>query len=347
MSLLSLQLQAGAVSGGGGGTTNPDPVSKDRIARSLFDIAAPALITWFNKEESEYLTFGRLSPNAPKALERFLSNSDKFKETIIHLQVDLMQSVPCLDLYGRENDASIHSVNEGSICMSAHTMAPKLNRFNVDQEVVALLAHEVAHLFGADEEEAHELQIYVLEDLHRNPVRDMKFAIERFSDWSSNYRVKNIREISKAMLNRPEKTSASSMDRLREYFMGVSEELYFLNSGYGLLDAKLHRVLLEVTALTYMLEDFTCMNEDYNDLKDYCAENFEKGFGGKEQIGIFQYLGNIQGYQDPRQSIYLNKKLTNYEELKAYAVLFDKHILQVMNYVHNLKYEQVGVNRVD
>ena len=346
MSLLSLQLQAGAVSGGGGGTTNPDPVSKDRIARSLYDIAAPALITWFNSEEVDYLTFGKINSRAPKALKRFIADSNRFKEIVFHLQVDLMQSVPCLDLYGRPNDASVHSVNEGSICMSAFTMAPKLNEYNVDQEIVALLAHEVAHLFGADEEEAHELQIYLLEFLYRNSVAKMKTAIEQYAS-NNNFYFTNLRSISTQMELRPSIISSYEISQISKNMHELLNQIIVLNSGYNLLDAQATMAFAEIKKITMLLEDFVCSVEQNNPEQKECIETYNKGFGGKEEVTIYEYYANLFYSPVQRDGFFKVQKLKTVDDLKKYGKLIYDYNNNIFNYIYNLKYQQVGINRID
>jgi hypothetical protein len=51
-------------------------------------------------------------------------------------------------------------------------MAPKLNQWNVTAETLALHAHEVAHLLGADEKEARDLQMRIVDFIMREDAID-------------------------------------------------------------------------------------------------------------------------------------------------------------------------------
>jgi hypothetical protein len=155
---------AGSISGGGGGTVPANPVGNAVIADILKESRSTLLMyfrsldagpgKWPTNEGDDRRLFGG-SP----------SIYDVINETVIEAQ----SSAPCRDGDGNEVDGSIVTTN-GGICISLQRLGAKLDRTNAFSQTVALVAHELSHKLGFNEDEATQLQKEMLDRLEENNV---------------------------------------------------------------------------------------------------------------------------------------------------------------------------------
>lgn len=80
----------------------------------------------------------------------------------------------CLDSQGREVDASIYGVGPNQVCLSEQRLSQKLTTGSAPAQLAALLAHEISHKVGANEESAELLQFLILGTLVYQAETDLK-----------------------------------------------------------------------------------------------------------------------------------------------------------------------------
>ena len=150
---LSLDANAGNVSGGGGGGTLPaSPVSNWRI----YQIITHAKIDLRLFLKSQQYDYGLYSSGA---LDQKLFGGDRtLYDALESTDIEIRMDGPCFDANQQPVDGSIHATKPGDICISAASMAPKLIEERAYTETLALILHELAHTLGADEKEASEYQ---------------------------------------------------------------------------------------------------------------------------------------------------------------------------------------------
>lgn len=68
----------------------------------------------------------------------------------------------CRDRAGNEVDASVYGVAENEICLSQNRLLRKLSWGNAATQLPALLAHELSHKLGTNEQEAETIQFMIL-----------------------------------------------------------------------------------------------------------------------------------------------------------------------------------------
>ncbi len=176
---------AGGVSHGGGGTTNPDPTTPIKVMQALTLPSLPALVFYLYEAERTYSSFSpqeklkspfrKLFPPAPAR--------DIFA-LVRNPRIDLFWTKPCRDYDGAAYDGSVVATRVDAVCLSPFTMAPKLNKYNVQAETLALLLHELSHLLGTTEAEAVSVQISALEALSEMGIDDV---ISKAGDLAQEY----------------------------------------------------------------------------------------------------------------------------------------------------------------
>ena len=149
--------QAGAVSGGGGGTLPAFPVDEQTLVRAVIESRGP-IDAFLKGIESLYLLPSGSASAPPHAFDKlFAPGADVFK-LLADVKVHLERENPCYDSDGKPVDGSSVTKTPNGICISLPRLKEKLNISNYQAEIVALVLHEISHLLGTTEEEAVEIQ---------------------------------------------------------------------------------------------------------------------------------------------------------------------------------------------
>jgi hypothetical protein len=167
---------AGGVSDGGGGTTNPNPANPDWITFAAGEYGR-VIQAWLYKQEKDFLEL-RPEERTLSSYSKLFGHSKDVFSVLPSVKFELRMNAPCLDANGAPKDASIFGKEEGSLCLSPYSMAPKLNEQNYDRETVALMIHEISHLMGTTEEEAVKIQKDALLDLNKISLSDENTSID-------------------------------------------------------------------------------------------------------------------------------------------------------------------------
>jgi hypothetical protein len=178
----------GTITGGGGGTTNPDPVPQYAIESTVADYTGLILISWFRYEQHAY-NLGSEAEKLKSPFRKVFESKTSIFELIRDSSVEIRSNGPCLDAEGKPWDGSIYASSPNVICLSSYTMAPKLNFANVEAETIALAAHEYSHLLGTNEDEAKAIQQAALNTFTQTKFDTIRFQVDQMavsfesSDW--------------------------------------------------------------------------------------------------------------------------------------------------------------------
>ena len=155
--LMSLHALAGGVGGGGGGTLSR-PATPQDIVESAKLHSGFLVKAWLMSQEERFKDYLDDDQRAADPLHKFFFSRRNVYEILATTPIELRTSGPCRDADGNAVDGSVHASLPNAICISAVSMAPKLNKENFEGETAALILHELSHLFGANESEAVEIQ---------------------------------------------------------------------------------------------------------------------------------------------------------------------------------------------
>jgi len=178
---------AGGVDGGGGNTRPGQPVTEAEL-RQVLDQGRSMVIFLMNSYSSA-ATGKRPQPLPVKLFAGPVSMLDRLRA----VDVTLVTAGPCLDEAGNPVDGSA-SQRKQTVCLSLPRLLEKLNRDNLRNQTLALVAHEYSHLVGTTESEAEELQEYVLETLRNRDAGEIYVAASNakyfLDDWVPDLRQK-------------------------------------------------------------------------------------------------------------------------------------------------------------
>jgi hypothetical protein len=152
LSLNTVALADGGVSGGGGGSVPENPVGRYAVEEFLQD-ARGELLMFFNGQDRG-LAGGLFSD--------LFHSSPNIYEIVRQTKIGIKQNGPCIGKDGKEYDGSVVGPDSTSICISTDQLGKKLTKDNAHRQTLALVAHEYAHLLGYDEDKAVKLQKFVI-----------------------------------------------------------------------------------------------------------------------------------------------------------------------------------------
>jgi len=272
---------AGAVSGGGGGTTNPHPANPDSIVYSVKNYSAKIITTWFNIREA---VFNRLDPEKKKASPYYkIFQSDKnIFELIKSTEAELRMSRPCLDAQGLERDGSIYASKPQAICISPFTMAPKLSEYNYTQETLALIIHELTHLMGADEEEAESIQQDAIYDFNKMDFMDVIVNIDLLSGKYSKGDISMLIEEMKWAVQWPDMLNLDEFNRWSHSLLNIKNAVEYNHSDkINFLRDSQYKLLTPQFSKLTAVELYVGANDSNqsNEMKNYYLQKLNLGFG--------------------------------------------------------------------
>ncbi|MFZ4405009.1 MAG: hypothetical protein ACOYOK_12970, partial [Pseudobdellovibrionaceae bacterium] len=109
--------------------------------------------------EYKYLTKQQQQLAVNSWESKLFSKKDKtIYDLIRETKINLVSDKPCLDFLNQPKDGSVANTPAGTICISADSIAKKLDYANVFENTFQLVGHELSHLLGTTEDEANAIQ---------------------------------------------------------------------------------------------------------------------------------------------------------------------------------------------
>ncbi|MDD4974825.1 MAG: hypothetical protein PHY93_10770 [Bacteriovorax sp.] len=161
----------GGVDGGGGEILKVKEVTNKEVEEVIAKKAKPALSLFFIGNEKFI--------NSNK--EEYQNLYPQIYSLLASTSIEVRMDRPCYDHEGKQKDGSIYASSPNTICISPFLMSPKLNQFTYEAEIFGLIAHELSHLAGFDENEAIMLQNDVTDTYVNNGHGSRKVEFEKYS----------------------------------------------------------------------------------------------------------------------------------------------------------------------
>lgn len=338
----ALAMADGAVSGGGGGVTNPNPADPEWVIMAAHLYGGKVIESWLNKEKINFEDLSLLEQQQSKFYKVFRHPNNVF-DLLKKVKVEVKMSAPCLDQAGLAHDGSVSASRPNTICLSAFSMAPKLNQYNVNEETMALLVHELAHVLGMSENEAISLQLDALSAFHKADIMDyvinlglwsrLEYTDFQWLTWQLDL-----------MINRPARLESEDLSNwMREYsafFYEVithSEELSALSHEQG-------RFQLPYGLKVASLYNQICMDdpEVSPNLRQNCTATINQAFTGATQITAKEYSERtniLDGYvYGPEYDQVLLKRVSTAQEIK-------EELVEVLRFLKNIQREFITLHK--
>lgn len=156
----------GGISGGGGGSLPADPASAQSI-RTEIKKSRLELYFFFNKlnVDSDWQNSGWMQ-------ESLFSGTRTIWDALKTTKILINETGPCLADNGSEWDGYAPGPEPDSICISLKRLTGKLSTDDYRAQVLGLIAHEMSHMTGANEDQAKEIQKKAVQVFKKNSNDD-------------------------------------------------------------------------------------------------------------------------------------------------------------------------------
>jgi hypothetical protein len=156
----------GGVSGGGGNVmvdgTPVHPTDTASVEAVVLG-AKPALIKYLDTKNSVFKN-GTLNAQQIAIFKPLFTSKKKISAVVRKVGVDVLTDRPCFDQMGQPFDGSTISRDVNTVCISANSIASKVEKNDLDPQSKALLLHEYSELVGVTEEQARRIQRQAIDD---------------------------------------------------------------------------------------------------------------------------------------------------------------------------------------
>ena len=282
---------AGAVSGGGGGTTNPHPSTINDVVMAIYDAHAGSIIqSWFNEQQAFFNILGEGQKKSP--FYKIFSSNKKISEVLKATKIELRLSKPCYDSDSAPKDASIYGSMPSAICISPFSMASKLNENNVREESLALIVHEITHLFGTTEEEANEIQSRALWKFNKIDFTDATSAMNMFFKGGFGSEMQMLQYNLKLFASNLGNANPTDWEYTKEKLRRIRADLKFGNDKLLFVSPHNYALVTVQFARLYAIENFICINDPRNDdeIKAICTKNIKTTFQDDKEVSARTYM---------------------------------------------------------
>ncbi|MES2964826.1 MAG: hypothetical protein V4760_13125, partial [Bdellovibrionota bacterium] len=218
---------------------------------------------------------------------KLFSNRDDVFVKLETLRIDVKMTDGCLDYDGVVRDGSADHENN-VICISAARLSKKLSKIDVAIQVRALIAHEVTHVMGGDENDALFLQTIATQD---------------FSDEGFLTRFWTVGTQLEMAIEKLERLKKAPTDASFQYRLEIASEVAFiaraLDGSYSLtaLRGLTYDSLSQAITKYRVLWNYACaMNSDLTQAeRTECSTRYSVGFGAKSKVTVSEYEVNSKG----------------------------------------------------
>jgi hypothetical protein len=166
---------AGGIATGGGGTIGSGTVSTYLVRKYIEESKLPLKYLLYTEETlSKFGTGG--TENLIKLYHKIFDGRVTIFNALESAQFEILENGPCLDNLG--NDVEASAAKAPKICFNLQKISKNINSDSIEAEVAALVAHEVSHLIGTNEEEAHNLQLVIKYSFKKSTYDNLQREIE-------------------------------------------------------------------------------------------------------------------------------------------------------------------------
>ena len=310
MSLLisiSANAERGGITAGGGDISVPDPIDQPSLQKMIVD-SKFTLIQWANYAEYWWVGVNKPLGGGDPQAEFLFERSNPVFEWIRKTEIRVENNGPCRDGDGRETDGSVHGLPKGMICISAQRLGKKLSQINYEYEVAGLVMHEIAHLMGADEDMAMDIQKNVVTSLSNKRRFDIYMNGKKASDIFARYAVTYAEVIKRIK-------SYEELNQLQVGMNSASGDVAAFGSTLP-LRAQSQNVLQELSVKVSIVQEFLISRDPRVDAKtrQTFAERYARAFSKSDEIFVGHYAEGPSGTQ--YNSHLKTKKMTDQKDVE-------------------------------
>ena len=321
----------GAVSTGGGNIDLADQVPLANYSWLIVNDSPSAIYVWFQKHLNAYQEDSdSYLRNNPQFVKMFVDPVKTLK-ILKNLTVEIKSTEPCYDFAGNAVDGSINTTTENAICISTHRISKKLDGYSYERETLALMIHEISHLFDTSEIEADEIQGDARFSFASTSTLDLAVELDM--------QVKYFRELQQSITSLilvGEKGDAYYLSSIRNTMLNSREELFTFQ--YSFLDFDAYKIYTPQFMRLSVAESFYGYKNN-PELSEYHKEVLDTQFQGQDQATAWQIIYNENGF-DSHESGYHDVVIEyphSFENVKSELLKLSKYYEKVELQMKQLK----------
>lgn len=319
---------AGGISSGGGGTIPGKALNPYNVVRVMMQSKRDLRLTL---NYMSYLYDPGSAHNQPYKSKIF-DGPITIMDLVESTNIEMRDSDSCYDANNKPVDGSIYANSPNAICISAFSTAPKLIKERARKEIIALIAHELGHLLGLDEEEARSLQQDILTHLDESNDNSGKQYLELNEELASRIYV--------AFDRIKSSVTELNFDQIRQALKEI--RWYDFREVHSLLDYSVFNqkdwnyYLIEQERI-FLLNAYVNGMSSQNDAV-YWKEKYDSYFKNKKTVTMAE-LHNLKSsspYDGPYGG-YTFSKLESINDLKLELSNSEKYYSSLYSYLYDLK----------
>ena len=338
-SSLALAGTTGGISGGGGGTTNPSPVSRERVAEAVEKGPGP-ILAYLKGAQSRYdwalsTKSGELGDEHGEREKALFIKLFSGPKTILDIyakaKIEIRSTEPCYDAEGKPWDGSVYASTPGAVCISSFTMAPKLSERNVASETMALIIHELSHQLGANEDEAQAIQNDAINAFSKVDLENYRFNMIGVAMWANG----PFKEVAQKAIASPAQFVGKEIQELSRVMYAFLQLQDFGSGGtLRVTSSPTFNRIATYKILMATIQDAACLLDKGGrpEERKACAEKQRKVFRNDSSLTAKKYLSRETGLPESafggEYDLVLHK-ITNYPQLKAELVRYLEFLEQI------------------
>lgn len=309
---------AGGTTGGGGNIPVQEQVRDSNFLNSIRN-SKPVLMAWLQDQEANYKMI-KAQNKCEKSDDEYISDCEIYTklfdgpvtiyQIIDQTQIEARSSGPCLDYEGKPHDGSVIGKKAGSICISVSNIKVKLREDNYQNQVAALILHELSHLVGADEVQAQRLQWIILTMAFPDTPAGAFYSKSHMADYTFNQKLNATGLWFSEFKNKTDLNGKCSQmtpvmkDMINLYYDELS---LGVNSGFLLLNQKESGMFWGATVKFRAAWNYLCGKDMTLEIieREMAASIYEYAFQNRDQITAVEYGGGWS--QDSSNDVVLNR----------------------------------------
>lgn len=291
---LAATVWAGDVSGGGGDSLPGEKITPQDVRKSVgYRSDAGELKLYFNTRAKR--------PIADEVDRKLFGGKTDIFDILNKVRVRVDMNEPCVAPDGSPHDGYAPDSKWGglSICLSGKRLAEKLSSLTLRPALLGLVAHEISHLVGTNEEEAESLQKDVVQAFLRV---SREFTLDKLMNFEQSSimgeRARYIAEdlVLNATTTPPEK-NCEKLNELNIAFSGVQGDM-ILSSTYPFryFSPKQYRqiVVLSRLKISNAMASYCAIHHPAANMREYYEKSWLKGlYDAGDEVSLVRALEHL------------------------------------------------------
>lgn len=294
---------------GGGGNVEPSKQISEKLLIEAVQNSKKLVLAWINGAYYKYESIKGECHSEDYKKEcslygKLFNNNTDALAVVEKTEIETKLNGPCLDANQQPHDGSAYSKGKDAICISISNLKKKLAKNEYQQQIAALVLHEITHLLGSDEDEAYLAQKMMLASLGEDLTTEL-FNKMVWDNLANAYGLI-------PMILRWELAAQESFDGQCVRVTKILNEMYELGNGFHIRGMNLFaHDAYDMYWNSYIklsaLGDYVCGHDQQMDesSRELSLFHYESKFGQRNRIKSAEYSDVLPSIDS--EFVYLNR----------------------------------------